>query len=72
MATTDLTGAVLGIGNPLLDICANVSQEFLDKYEVTLNNAILAQEKHLPVYNELAENHDVHYIAGGATQNSIR
>jgi len=37
-----------------------------------LNNAILAEEKHLPLYKELIENHKVDYIAGGATQNSIR
>lgn len=36
------------------------------------NNAILAEEKHMPLYKELVDNYDVRYIAGGATQNSIR
>lgn len=31
--------------NPLLDISADVPAEFLMKYGVTLNNAILAEEK---------------------------
>lgn len=31
--------------NPLLDISADVPSEFLVKYGVTLNNAILAEEK---------------------------
>lgn len=60
------------MGNPLLDISAHVPQEVLDKYQVTLNNATLAEEKHLPLYKELVDEYDVEYIAGGATQNSIR
>lgn len=43
-----------------------------NRYGVTLNNAILAEEKHLPLYKELVSDYDVEYIAGGATQNSIR
>lgn len=39
---------------------------------MTLNNAILAEEKHVPLYEELTSKHAVEYIAGGATQNSIR
>lgn len=67
-----MKGALLGMGNPLLDISADVGQELLDKYEVTLNNAILAEAKHVPLYDELAAAAGVEYIAGGATQNSIR
>lgn len=63
---------ILGIGNPLLDISATVGQDVLDKWGVTLNNAILADAKHVPLYQELVEAHQVEYIAGGATQNSIR
>lgn len=64
--------AVFGIGNPLLDIVADVEQDILDKYDVKMGNAILAEEKHLPMYQELVDNYKVQYIAGGATQNSIR
>ena len=37
-----------------------------------MNNAILAEASHLPLYSELVEKYPVEYIAGGATQNSIR
>ncbi|CAL4968150.1 unnamed protein product [Urochloa decumbens] len=60
------------MGNPLLDISAVVDDAFLTKYDIKLNNAILAEEKHLPMYDELASKSDVEYIAGGSTQNSIR
>lgn len=65
-------GVILGMGNPLLDISAPVSDDVLTKYGLEANNAILAEEKHTPLYDELAALDDVTYIAGGATQNSIR
>lgn len=69
---SSLDGAILGMENPLLDISADVSTEFLEKYGVTLNNAILAEEKHLPIYEDMVTNYPVTYTAGGATLNSIR
>ncbi|KAG5189593.1 flagellar associated protein, partial [Tribonema minus] len=63
---------LLGMGNPLLDISAEVPEALLEEYGVSLNNAILAEEKHLPLYRKLVEEYKVEYIAGGATQNSIR
>jgi len=62
----------MGMGNPLLDISADVGQDILDKYDVKMDNAILAEEKHVPIYKELVDNYSPQYIAGGATQNSIR
>ena len=35
-------------------------------------NAILAEEKHMPLYDELSAKSDVVYVAGGATLNSAR
>lgn len=63
---------LLGMGNPLLDISAVVDEEFLNKYDIKLNNAILAEEKHIPMYDEMSSKYKVDYIAGGSTQNSIR
>ena len=68
----DMAGALMGLGNPLLDISADVDQSVLDKYGVKLNDAILAEEKHQPLYPELVAMDSVQYIGGGATQNSIR
>jgi len=64
--------AILGMGNPLLDISAEVTQATFEKYGLEPGNAILAEDKHKPLYDELTAMKDVKYIAGGATQNSIR
>jgi adenosine kinase len=63
---------IVGMCNPLLDISADVPLDFLEKYKVTLNNAILAEESHVPMYPEMVKNYPVQYIAGGAGQNSMR
>ena len=70
--SSSLNGVLLGIGNPLLDISADVEQSFLDKYGVKTNDAILAEPKHLPIYDDLKDNYKIAYTAGGATQNTIR
>jgi adenosine kinase len=70
--TDNLQGAILGVGNPLLDISADVPTGLLEKYGLALNNAILAEEKHFALYPELVAEFPVQYIAGGATQNTIR
>lgn len=40
---------LLGCGNPLLDIQVNVEKDFLDKYGLKDNDAILADERHAPL-----------------------
>lgn len=73
MEASDLPeGVLFGMGNPLLDISVEDAGELLKKYDLQPNNAILAEEKHLPIYRELVDNYKVDYIAGGATQNTIR
>ncbi|XP_047158187.1 adenosine kinase 2-like [Vigna umbellata] len=68
----EFDGVLLGMCNPLLDISAVVDEDFLQRYGIKLNDAILAEDKHKPMYEELASKTNVEYIAGGATQNSIR
>ncbi|XP_046409299.1 adenosine kinase 2-like isoform X1 [Neodiprion fabricii] len=65
-------GLLLGMGNPLLDISATVDEDFLKKYELKANDAILAEKKHKTLYDELIEQYKADFIAGGSTQNSMR
>lgn len=63
---------LLGMGNPLLDVSANVDKEFLAKYEMKENDAILASDKHKDINKDLTEKYTVEYIAGGSVQNALR
>ncbi|RLU26348.1 hypothetical protein DMN91_000142 [Ooceraea biroi] len=72
MAENLREGLLLGVGNPLLDISATVDPEFLKKYDLKSNNAILAEERHKPLYEELINLYKADFIAGGSVQNSMR
>ncbi|XP_048419544.1 adenosine kinase-like isoform X5 [Stegostoma tigrinum] len=64
--------ALFGMGNPLLDICAIVDKDFLDKYGLKTNDQILAEDKHKELFDELVKKFKVEYHAGGSTQNSVK
>ncbi|XP_073729366.1 adenosine kinase isoform X1 [Misgurnus anguillicaudatus] len=64
--------ALFGMGNPLLDICAVVDKDFLDKYGLKSNDQILAEDKHKAMFEEIIKKFNVEYHAGGATQNSVK
>lgn len=62
----------MGFCNPLLDMTVVGDQNLLNKYDLKSNNAILAEEKHMPLYEELMNNKNIEYTAGGSGQNSLR
>lgn len=52
--TLDLERVLVGMGNPLLDISAEVDEAFLSKYGLKANDATLADpEKHKDLYTDL-------------------
>ncbi|GKZ33544.1 adenosine kinase [Aspergillus brasiliensis] len=63
---------LLCLENPLLDIQAVGDAALLQKYGLKDNDAILAEENHMGLYEELFAKHDVKLIAGGAAQNTAR
>lgn len=65
-------GVLFGMGNPLLDISAEVPEAMLEKYGLKADDQILCEDKHKPVYQEMIDNCSVDYLPGGATQNTIR
>jgi adenosine kinase len=43
--------ALFCMGNPLLDIQVKNGEKLLKKYDLKANDAILADEKHLPMFD---------------------
>eukprot|EP01120_Amphizonella_sp_Union-15-10_P006463 TRINITY_DN2078_c0_g1_i1.p1 TRINITY_DN2078_c0_g1~~TRINITY_DN2078_c0_g1_i1.p1 ORF type:complete len:340 (-),score=78.46 TRINITY_DN2078_c0_g1_i1:54-1073(-) len=66
------SGAVLTIGNPLLDIAVVAPDSLFQKYSVVPATACLADEKHEGLYEEIKKFPDVVYTAGGSAQNTAR
>jgi adenosine kinase len=65
-------GVFLGMGNPLLDIQVQVDKELLERYGLKENDAILAGDEHIPLFEEITKRDGVKFIPGGATQNTLR
>lgn len=62
----------MGFCNPLLDMTVVGDQHLLDKYDLEKNGVILAEKKHMPLYEEILQNKKVEFTAGGSGQNSLR
>lgn len=54
------------------DIQGFGNEALLQKYGLKANDAILAEPKHLDIYEDLLNNYDAKLIAGGAAQNTAR
>lgn len=57
----------------MLDIIAKCDDEFLKKYDLKADDAILADDKkHGNLCQDIVDNYSVEYIAGGSVQNTMR
>uniref|UniRef100_A0A914HUI6 Adenosine kinase n=1 Tax=Globodera rostochiensis TaxID=31243 RepID=A0A914HUI6_GLORO len=67
---------LVGLGSPLLDITANVGTEFLEKYGLEENGAVLIDEENkgtfMPIFNEVLALDSVTLLPGGSALNTIR
>lgn len=64
---------IVGIENPLLDISIQLpNNDLVDKYGLQHGLACLAEEKHLPLYEELWKMDGVQKIPGGSSLNTVR
>eukprot|EP00465_Bigelowiella_longifila_P002498 CAMPEP_0185273034 /NCGR_PEP_ID=MMETSP1359-20130426/48643_1 /TAXON_ID=552665 /ORGANISM="Bigelowiella longifila, Strain CCMP242" /LENGTH=371 /DNA_ID=CAMNT_0027865525 /DNA_START=109 /DNA_END=1221 /DNA_ORIENTATION=- len=69
---SELHGTLLGVGHPLLDISCEVDRKMVMKYALRMDDTIMAEERHKPIYSELKSRKNVKYIAGGSTLNTLR
>ena len=47
---TESTYLIIFVGNPLLDMQVMNGEKLLEKYDLKVDDAILAEEKHLAMY----------------------
>ncbi|KAL8693154.1 MAG: hypothetical protein Q9218_001974 [Villophora microphyllina] len=69
--STDLLSAVSSRPLRIKVLTPNSDHSLLKKYDLKPNDAILAEEKHMPLYSDLLSRTH-HLIAGGAAQNTAR
>lgn len=72
----NMSPSLICLCNPLLDIQATVNDDYLKKYNLNANDAVLLEtgstDPRFAIYEELPTFPDVKYVAGGAGQNTAR
>ncbi|KAI0029134.1 adenosine kinase [Vararia minispora EC-137] len=63
---TEWSPSIFVLGHPLIDLAVYTNGEaLLQKYDLRPNNGIHAEERHMPIYEEIVKDYNVVYIAGG-------
>ena len=64
--------SLLAIGNPIVDISAEVTKDILIKYNLKFGETVFANQSNSGFYQELENMPQVTYIPGGSIQNTLR
>ena len=64
--------SIIAIGNPIVEISAEIDSESLQKYELKWGETAFANEKNYGFYEFLEKKPEVTYIPGGSIQNTLR
>ena len=65
-------GGLLGCGNPVLNMTLSIGDGLLEHYQLEGGSVVLAEEMHLPLFEQLLKDPKTTYEAGGAAQNTCR
>ena len=64
--------SLIALGNPIVDISAEVTKESLDKCHLKWGETVFANEYNVRFFQELENMPQVTYIPGGSIQNTLR
>ena len=64
--------SIIAIGNPIVDISAEVTKESIQKYRLKWGETVFADQTNIGFFDELESKPQVTYIPGGSIQNSLR
>ena len=63
---------LIGLGQPMIDLIIDVSEEILEEHSLEKNNTIRAQESHNSLFSEIRKDDNTKYVPGGSTTNTLR
>ena len=64
--------SIIAIGNPIVDISAEIDTEILARYKLVWGGTFFANESNMRFFEELESKPQVTYIPGGSIQNTLR
>lgn len=64
--------SLIAIGNPIVDIIAQITEETLKKFGMKFGETVFSDEKKKGLYAELEKDPKVKFLPGGSIQNTLR
>ena len=64
--------SLIALGNPIVDISAEIDKASLDKYHLRWGETVFADQNNVGFFQELENMAQVTYIPGGSIQNTLR
>ena len=64
--------SIIGIGNPIVDITAEINKEFIDKYGLHINEITFVNDNNYKFFGELVEMSKETHTPGGSILNTLR
>ena len=64
--------SIIGIGNPIVDITAEINKEFIDKYGLHINEITFVNDNNYNFFDELEEMSKETHTPGGSILNTLR
>lgn len=64
--------SIIAIGNPIVDISAQIDKESIQKYRLKWGETVFANQANIGFFDELESKPEVSYIPGGSIQNTLR
>ena len=71
-SNTSCIRSILAIGNPIVDISAEIDRSSIQRYNLIWNGTFFADENNMGFFDELESKPQVTYIPGGSIQNTLR
>ena len=63
---------IIGLGQPMIDVVKDVSEDILEANHLEKNNAIRANTSHCELFSEVREDESTNFIPGGSTTNTLK
>lgn len=70
--TMNSISSILAIGNPIIDISADIEKEIMQKYGLKLGETVFANQENESFFKEIENKPEVTYTPGGSVQNTLR
>ena len=63
---------IIGLGQPIMDLVKEVSEDFLEEHQLENNSAIRVEVGHEKMFAKIREDQGTIFVPGGSTTNTMK